>query len=504
MMNLNLEKFTIQPFRNKRLKPYFDYYSQDRDKVIFDDRVAKVLEAQGFSAVESPRSVYEVDQLFSSLAKYAPGRVKDPKLSPDTARGVQLARACFSRPSEGETLTILPFTAETVALVTSNPSGSPGLTAFGSTKAESMTRALERGIQTLSGEKAPEPCIGFSRTQFENKTRLVWGFPYSMTVIEGLLAYPLLEKFKGGNTPMAFAMTTMHLGTKLVTASYHSEWSYSIDMSAFDASISSYLINQAFDILQTWFNLDDVEPRSGLLVREVFEVVRRYFITAPIVMPDGNIYKGRRHGVPSGSFFTQMIDSIVNVIIAGTISSRFSMNVDKSEVFVLGDDLLMWSNRDVSLDVISRYATEVFGVQFNAAKSKKMRYTEPVQYLGRVWTNGLPDLDVSEILKRMVYPERFRKYSADPDYAERQVRLLIMSFAAQYWTALSIAQRVYGSTTWYNKGGAMLDIHTYRASGGRDLRVSEEHLSGLERYMRKYIRKGAVRSMPHTALLYGM
>jgi len=497
----DLESFTIQPYRMKRLKPYYDYMSKDRTKAIYDDRVAQVLEAQGISAVESPRSVYEVDKLFSSLAKYAPGRIVDPKRSPELSHGIALARACFKRPDHRLKLDMLPMTFDTVAAVTSNPSGSAGLTAYGSTKAESMVRALERGLQTLKQEKAPEPCLAFARTQFNGKTRLVWGYPYSMTVIEGLVAFPLIQAFKGGTTPMAFAMPSGVLGTKLVVSSYHKKWAYSVDMSAYDASISRLLIHEAFKILHTWFDLEQVEPTTGKTVRDVFRLIERYFISSPIVMPDGHIYKGRKHGVPSGSFFTQIIDSVVNVIIAGTISAKFNLNIDKREVFVLGDDLIMWSNRDIDLDTIARYASDVFSVQFNAEKSQKFRYDEPIHYLGRVWTNGLPDLDLDEIAKRMVFPERFRRYSKDEETAKREVQLLVLSYATVYWTALSIAQKAYGSRSYYGKGGATLDVHTYLRHG-EVLKVDPDHQAGLQRYLSKYVHTQGRSEMPHTALLY--
>jgi len=498
----DLESFTRQPYRMKRLQPYFDYMSQDRDKAIFDDRVAQVLEAQGLSAVESPRSVYKVDKLFSSLARYAPGRIENPVQSPELSQGLALARICFKRPDGTQKLEMLPMTFETVAKVTSNPGGSAGLTAYGSTKAESMVRALERGIETMNGDKYPEPCIAFSRTQFDEKTRLVWGYPYSMTVIEGLLAYPLIQRFKDGVTPMAFALPSGALGTKLVVASYHNEFAYSIDMSAYDSSISSSLIKEAFKILRTWFDLDAIEPVTGKTVRDIFRLVEKYFTTSHIVMPDGHVYKGRRHGVPSGSYFTQVVDSIVNVIIAGTISSRFSMNVDKKEIFVLGDDLLMWSNRKIDLDIIARYASGVFNIQFNPDKSRRYDHDEPVHYLGRDWPNGLPDISTEEIVKRMVYPERFRKYSTNEVEAERQVRLLILSFAAVYWSAMPIAQAAYGSRTYFGKGGATLDVHTYM-SRGEVLEPDIDQQTGLERYLNRYVRsRSAGHEMPHTALLY--
>nr|QXV86609.1 RNA-dependent RNA polymerase [Partitiviridae sp.] len=476
---------------------------KDQTDVIMDGNVKDVLVAQGYTIEESPRSVYKVEKLFEALSHYA------PKFKPFVVRsnyldaGVALAYKCFARKADEQQLHTLCMTPETIVRVTSNPSGSPGLTNYGCSKAESQTRALERGLQTLAGVKVPEPCLAFKRTQFSDKTRLVWGYPYSMTVIEGLVAYPLLQKFKSGNTPMAFAMTSGSLGTKLRVASYHKEWAYSIDMSQFDASLSPMLIGIAFDILRTWFNPNEVEETSGKTVGEIFDIIENYFIHTPIVMPDGKLYLGKSHGVPSGSYFTQMVDSIVNVIIGGTISAKFSLNVSHKEIFVLGDDLLMWSNRKVDLNTISKFANLELGIKMHGAeKSKVFHYDETLHYLGRDWENGLPTLDVDEVVKRMVYPERFRQYSKDREERKRQVKMLLLAYASTYRSAWRIAyQAVDPSNRNIHNGGLNVDVNVY--DSGPSHQVDPDHLSGLLRFKLKYhLGAGEGSDYPVTAIQY--
>jgi hypothetical protein len=499
---LNLSGFTKHPYRQKRLKPYFDRMSKDRLGVVYDDNVADSLRAQGFSIEESPRSVYKVEKLYEQLSGYEPSKNHAIRPSTSYKRGVALAYACYARPADQPVLHVLPLTPETVVAVTSNPSGSPGVTNYGCTKQESQQRALERGLQTLKGEKKPEPCLAFARTQFNDKTRLIWGYPYSMTVIEGMLAKNLLEVFKGGITPMAFAMTTLALGTKLQVASYHKEWAYSIDMSQFDATISSELIHTAFNVLRTWYDLDEVEPVSRKTVREIFKLVERYFIHTAIVMPDGNIYYGKNHGVPSGSYFTQIVNSVVNVIIAGTISDRFGLNVSKRELFVLGDDLLMWTNRKMSLDTIAAYANDTFGVKMHGSeKSKIFHYDEPIHFLGRDWTNGLPDLAIDEVTKRMAYPERFRKYSPDERVRSRQVRMLILSYAAVYRCGWQIASKLLVGGGYARQGCANTDVNTFCDGSGID-DMDADYLSGLARYRRKFHHEQVRGDIPITGTQY--
>lgn len=499
----DLELFTIRPYRSKRLASYYAQYSSDNTKVLVDDNVKDMLVAQGYQPEEAPRSIYKVDKLYEALSSYAPGKVPAPQPSTSYNAGISLAFSCFARKKDQPFLHILPMNPDTVAKVTSNPTGSPGVTNYGCTKAESVTRALERGLQTLRGEKQPEPCLAFKRTQFNEKTRLVWGYPYSMTVIEGLIAKPLLDKFKGGNTPMAFAMTNGALGTKLRVASYHKKWAYSLDMSQFDATLSKQLIHVAFKIMSSWFDENELEPASGKSIKEIMSMIERYFIHTTIIMPNGKIYIGKDHGVPSGSYFTQLVDSICNVIIAGAISHQFSLHVSKKEIFVLGDDLLMWSNRAVDLDVVSRYAKAQFGVKLHGAeKSRIYRYDEALHYLGRDWDNGLPTLSEGEVIKRMVYPESFRKYPKDASERKRQVHMMLLQYAAVYRSGWSIAYNLIDpSGRNIHRGCANTDVNTYcYGSGGTD--PPPQCMSGLARYRRRFVRYDVTNDIPITALQY--
>ena len=333
-------------------------------------------------------------------------------------------------------------------------------------------RALERAVQIVQGEKSPEPCLAFKRTQKNDKTRLVWGFPYSMTVIEGLVAFPLNENLKSLSTPMAYAITSMSLGSKLRTGSRKKKFCYSLDMSQFDASISAYLINVSFSIIKSWFDLDQLEPTTGATVNDIFDIIVRYFITTPIVMPDGNVYKGKRHGVPSGSYFTQIVDSIVNVILCGAISHRFNLGVNKRDLMVLGDDLLFFSNRKVSLNAISEFAKRNLGIKVHGSeKSEIYSSGDTIHFLGRYWHNGQPDLPIDEIVAKMVYPESYRRYSSDPKTRAQQVRLLLMSYASTYRSAWRIAEREINPNAGNVRRGELpIDTAVYIRSLDQELR----------------------------------
>lgn len=486
---MSLDSFIIRPYRRKYLREYGKRMSRDDNTQLWDDNVASVLEEQGFSIKDSPRSVYSVEKLYAALEKYAPDRSPTVDLRDEHVKsGIRMAYAAFARHSDETPLVPLDFSPETILAITSNHKGSAGLTAWGQTKVQSLVRAYERGRQVLINEKSPEPCIAFKRTQFNGKTRLVWGFPYSMTAIEGLFARPLIRKFLKIVNPMAFGKSTGFMGAKLRVASYNNKYAYSTDVSSFDASMSAQLIRVAFNIISTWFNMEDeIRTSSSDVLRagDIWDKIVTYFITTPIVMPDLNLYLGKRHGVPSGSYFTQIIDSVINTIIVGTISSKFNMRIDKEHLSVLGDDVLFWSDRKISLKTLAEYASVTFNANFNAEKSATFESGDVVHYLGRNWDNGIPDLPMDDILIRMTQPEKFRKYSTSPTERSKQVRLLLASYAAVYETAF----KIFFQTIFHYRGApnAIYEWRTYGDEGR--LNWATEHMSGLQRYLLKYGRK---------------
>lgn len=492
---LESSNFIIQPYRRANLKEYMRQYSTDNDVELWDDRVASVLEQNGFRAESAPRSVYSVNKLYGALAKYAPEC--KPKVvwdDPHLEDGIKLAYASFAKPKDLPNLVALPLTLQTIHEITSNEKGSAGMTAFGKQKRDAEEEAYQRSIQIIKGERKPEPCVAFKRTQFGGKTRLVWGYPYSMTAIEGLFARPIIDHFKNANSPMSFGHTTGWLGTRLRVSSYRHKWAYSTDISSFDSSLSGDLIHVAFKILRTWFDLNAVEPTTGVKYGWILSLVEKYFITTPIVMPNGMIYKGKRHGVPSGSYFTQWIDSVCNCIICGTISSRFRMNVEKDSINILGDDLLFWTDKDVELMDVAEYASGVFGVRMNANKSMKFRYDEAIHYLGRDWDRGVPTYSIAEILKRLTQPESFRKYSPDPAVAEREARLLILQFASQYYAWYEQMWNIWSN--WYTTWDVGCDDLERMWLSNEEMIGDIEHLSGLMRFKRKYVTSTPMRGEP--------
>lgn len=468
--------FNTLPYKLAALREWNIRMSRSETPEIFDPVVAHVLREQGFDTSTSyePRSVYNVQKLYEQLESFDPEKsvfvdIKDKHVK----RGISYAYKMFAKPKDANFLVPAKYYDESLI---NNWKSSAGLTAFGSTKKEAFSRGILSAQRILGlndlKQRKPEPCIALTRTGKGGKSRLVWGYPMSMTLLEGSIARPVLSRFKGGITSMAFATTNKTLGAKILSASQKKRRWYSLDASQFDATIQRPMIQAAFNMLRSWYDCEQVYE-DNVTIGEVFDIVEKYFIYTPIVMPTGDkggkyqgiLHTGKQHGVPSGSYFTQIIDSIVNIIVLGTLASKFGFKVDVDSSFVLGDDLLFFTDKRLELKELATYASNTFGMKFNAKKSVIGVQSEPVPFLGRLWERGLPTRSQQAALDRMLWPESYRKY----DDSIREGRLVLLSYSLSAIQDNRFIPNAMGWRSYYNSPA--------------DILANADKLSGYFRYL---------------------
>lgn len=407
------------PYRRAALKSYISQMSQPNPRVVFDDFVAESLELQGFSWEEDPRSVYDPTQLYTSLQRYATDWEQFNHWDSHLEYGFRRAYKIFAKPVGQDRISAFQDSELlSKALKMSKSSGLPLMTS----KAESLTYSLNREQQIRLGIKAPNPCVAYKRTQKGNKTRLVWGYPLEMTLMEARFARPLIDMFKKRATPMAFGMTKSELGAKLNR--YFEEQpgnTICLDYSKYDTTISAEMIRRAFVILATWFSREEQEQFG-------WKTVVDYFIHTPIVMPDGHLYVGKNHGVPSGSYFTQLVDSVVNVALCYALRSKFHLTFNEHQLYVLGDDVILQHVGQFDLSEMAEYLSQ-FGLQLH---DDEKTVVGEVHFLGAVWSKGKPDASVKELVNKAVFPENFRVYGGEPRVGAENV---LRSYACSYKSA---------------------------------------------------------------------
>lgn len=418
------------PFRRVSLKRYISTMSSPNPKGIHDDFVAELLEQQGFAVEEDPRSVYDPQQLYDALQRYATSDCSYEKVDSHLEFGFRKAFKIFAKPKNMRPIHVTnSYDAVVSSLKLNKSSGLPLMTS----KAESLTYSFDREEQIRKGIKAPNPCVAYKRTQKGNKTRLVWGYPLEMTIMESRFARPLIEWFKGHHSPMAFGKTKCHLGA-VIHRYFTCELGTTVclDYSKYDTSVSASMIRKAFRIIETWFS-DEERKEFG------FDIVVRYFISTPIVMPDGHLYTGKDHGVPSGSYFTQLVDSIINVALCYALAHKFGFHFNDQSLLVLGDDSMMRVRGVIDLNAWSNYL-ERFGMHLHADEKTVIGEEH---FLGATWLKGKPDAPINSLVSKAVFPEKFRRYEGKP---HRGAIMVLRSYAANYLSGWKFVPGAVG--TW--------------------------------------------------------
>jgi hypothetical protein len=201
------------------------------------------------------------------------------------------------------------------------------------------------------------PCVLFTRTQEQRKTRNVWGYPISDTVWEQLFFNPWLDFEK--QLPFRSALTGPEdvdaSVSHLLLSKRDHESVYCADFSSYDASVSVELIHQAFGIIAAQY--------QNQYYDEIYSLFER-FVTIPIHTPEGD-FTGN-HGVPSGSSFTNSIDSLVQYICSG----------HQSKCEIQGDDGL-YIVEDQKVEQLAD-SFKAHGLKLNEEKSDLFRDPEAI------------------------------------------------------------------------------------------------------------------------------
>jgi len=276
------------------------------------------------------------------------------------------------------------------------PSSSAGLPLLCS-KADAYPDAIRAARKLQSNQKlAPQPVVMFHRGKNKEEARFVNAYPFEMTLLEGRFFYPFQSAVIQHHTPYAGGRFDFETAAMINEIRIKSRFVGLFDYSKYDSSISSKLIMMAFNIVKKSFIMDDQDMMD-------WDRITRFFITGPMLAPDGYIYYGRKHGVPSGSTFTQLIDSLVNAICLEYVTRM--MHVKPTRYLVMGDDVVIGLDRPVTIARAASFFAEL-GIKLNTEKSSVITSSQNVHFLGHDWLTTGRSRDIGETLRRLVTPER--------------------------------------------------------------------------------------------------
>lgn len=277
------------------------------------------------------------------------------------------------------------------------------------------------------GLKVPSlpDCAAFARSHIgsvgENKVRPVWAYPVAAVWAEGRIAGPLIRELTSQNIGhhTAYGMEMMKGGMAWVhdqalrinAKRPGTKWCMT-DFSSFDSTVPAWLIKDCFDILKQKIDfsketqldgsIKDVNPKHGL---RMFKKLQSYFINTTIRNPDGKRFR-KDHGIPSGSMFTNVIDTMVNMIVSRTLYLETFGTLPTFDLYFGDDALAAFDNKTIiNMNDLSYNATLLFGMTIS---TKKSFYTENIQnihFLGYYNNLGTPFKPDEELLASLVFPQ---------------------------------------------------------------------------------------------------
>nr|UCS96372.1 MAG: RNA-dependent RNA polymerase [Riboviria sp.] len=238
-----------------------------------------------------------------------------------------------------------------------------------------------------------------------NKVRAVWGYPLTMVLGEAMFALPLIQAYKRSDSPLAYGYETAVGGCLKIKREFRGKYFTALDFSRFDKTAHPWLIKKAFDILEQQIQFTEYEDGSkpqAVGMYRCWDFIKKYFQHTTIRLANGERYK-KTTGVPSGSFFTQLIDSIVNYIIITWVFLKLHGSLPNN-IKVMGDDSICSSDSRVDLDD-AQELLDLIGMVLNVKKSCTSRYLSNIDFLGYRINDGYPSRPYQIWLSSLAYPD---------------------------------------------------------------------------------------------------
>uniref|UniRef100_A0A2V0RL62 RdRp n=1 Tax=viral metagenome TaxID=1070528 RepID=A0A2V0RL62_9ZZZZ len=239
---------------------------------------------------------------------------------------------------------------------------------------------------------------GFFRTQLSPrispKIRSIFGRQFHVILLEGLFATPLLAWFCLNSSIFAVGLNLFQ--QSLLMRRYVRDDAYWVtgDWRSFDRTCLEAEIRFAFSVLREMLVIEDE------LTLIAWELVVEMFILTRVSMPDGFAYLTRGL-IPSGSFLTGLVDSIINAFRLRYIQMKLAHSY--TSLTLLGDDFLFLCRRKVT----ARDINNLFSRMPCLLKEGVLCATsyDDLKFLGHQVKSGILYRDSLEIVRLAVHPE---------------------------------------------------------------------------------------------------
>jgi hypothetical protein len=291
-------------------------------------------------------------------------------------------------------------------------------------------RAEQRLTELRAGWRVSSiPCMigtrGVLHLTSNPKRRAIYNVPFEQVLIERCFAKPITDKQKlfPEKAVMFFGKNLLSRLRRLLQKDYGpGSQSVRTDFDKYDRTLSEWLLEQGFEVIENLLDFEHwqgkaVSPATQKRYRRLFDYVVEYFIHTPVMLFDGTMVV-LHGGVPSGSAFTQLIESIITYMLLYFVAIRTGHGV--SDIKTLGDDGKIDLAGRPNLELWAELLLRWFGVILSTRKSKIFgRRFGQKQFLGYDIRSGYLERDRDELFRLLVYPER------DVDCIEKSFTRLI-------------------------------------------------------------------------------
>lgn len=297
--------------------------------------------------------------------------------------------------------------------------------------------------------RLPDVCL-FARAPITQvgkpKIRATWGYPAEAFLEEARFFYPYMDWIKtSAKTPIAYGLEMSTGGMTAINNMarfFQGQRFVMLDWKRFDKHIPAWIIRDAFKILYECFADDKVLDSEGKiwkvrprLTHKRWQAMVRYFINTPIRSSKGDRWM-KDHGVPSGSAWTNILDTIVNVIVTRYLMYDVSGKLPSFDVYQGDDGFVILDSEELNLEVYAQIAHERFGMVLNTEKSYLTTNPDNIMFLGYYNKDGRPWRSQDFLIASACLPER-------PVYEEIDS---LARCVGQMWTTLDPSWAV----RWYN------------------------------------------------------
>lgn len=265
--------------------------------------------------------------------------------------------------------------------------------------------------------------LAFNRTVASEKTkskiRPVWGYPFDVFAEEARYFYPLFDHLKSkanaDDLCYGIGMETAlsgHAHIRRVFASIPGAKVLNADYTNFDAKVPDWLIRDIVSYMSNWFDFSRVIDSDGKIwdvhpdqTAKRWKAMWSYFIKTKIRLPTGERFQ-KFHGVPSGSAFTNIIDTFCNAV--ATRTALYAHCGLPAKDYYYGDDstIILRPDQVLDLNALSELLSQLFGLEMHPDKTSYSTNPDDIHWLGYYSRPEGPRRSGEFILASTIFPDR--------------------------------------------------------------------------------------------------